>query len=48
MINQGAHISLVSTIARYGFKIIHFMGTKAPSQPECQIQPPTQCQIRSP
>ena len=45
---RGGHISSVSTIPRYGFKIFHFMGTNAPSQAECQIQPPTQCRIRSP
>ena len=42
--HQGWHISLVSTIARYGFKT---MGTKVPSQPECQVQTPTHCRIRS-
>ena len=45
---RGGHISSVSTIPRYGFKIFHFMGTNAPSQAECQIQPPTQCRIRLP
>ena len=33
-----ANISSESTIARYGFKISHFMGNKTPSQPECRSQ----------
>ena len=35
---SGANISSESTMARYGFKISHFMGNKTPSQPECRSQ----------
>ena len=36
--SKRANISSESTIARYGFKISHFMGNKTPSQPECRSQ----------